>query len=97
MQVGLLELEGTRPLKYFLNSAAIVSPGFTNYWQNRMMDGNRSNVLDFYRLINKLHEYWAENMTRGTAVNHGAFSVTLNGRDANGRKPCLCDKNHRFS
>jgi hypothetical protein len=62
-----------------------------------MMDGDGTKVLDFYGLISKLREYWAENTTRGMAVNHGAFSVTLNGRDANGRKACLYGEDHRFS
>jgi hypothetical protein len=72
VQVGLPEAEGTRPLKDFFTAAATVSPGFTDYWQNRIIDGDGTDV-DFYGLINKLRKCWAGNTTRGTAVNHGAF------------------------
>jgi hypothetical protein len=87
----------TRPIRDFLAAVSPTSPGFSDYWQNRLMDDG-SVIPDFYSLVQKYREYRAENPERRLAATHSAFGPTLNGRNPNGtRSPCLCGDDHRFS
>jgi hypothetical protein len=96
VQLDLPEIKGRRALRDFLASASGHSPGFTNYWQNRLMDGGVE-VLDFYELVSKLREYLAENTVRQQTPMHGTFGVSMQGKGPDGQSVCLCGEDHRFS
>ena len=100
VKAGLSDVEGKRPFEDFVCVASSVTPGFSEYWRNRLMDGIPDG-MDFYSLIQRFREF--QSQARFDTISHGVFTATLNGRDADGNSmdrktsPCLCRENHRYS
>ena len=102
VKVKLPDVQGKRDRRDFLSAVNHVSPEFSSYWQNRMLnDTLEHGIPDFTDLVSKFREYRARTPRGQKAGQHGVFgaqATTFQGRDKDGKRSlCLCGVDHRFS
>lgn len=97
LKADLPDVQGNRPTRDFLVQASAFEPGFSDYWQNKLMDTEEG--VDFLLITQKFRDYRSENVTRKKPRGrHGAFATTLQGQERTSAetKVCLCNEEHLF-
>jgi len=100
VKANLPEVQGTRTLRDFLAVVATFSSGFSDYWQNRLIDADATKP-DFYELVQKYREWRADNTLRDSRnrfQNHTyPVGPRLNGKNEDGKSVCLCGEDHKYA